>query len=118
MQTLGRFAIIGGTVLVALANVILFDGADLEKTKIQLTQNYLYALTIPALSVLGVIMASITRITLILCPAVVSAPTSQCRLEHSFWQFGVCGVFCQPWHNVFLRKRHYALPDQLALFYF
>ena len=28
MQTLGRFAIIGGTVLVALANVILFDGAE------------------------------------------------------------------------------------------
>ena len=28
MQTLGRFAIIGGTVLVALANVILFSNVD------------------------------------------------------------------------------------------
>ena len=28
MQTLGRFAIIGGTVLVALVNVILFKGVD------------------------------------------------------------------------------------------
>ena len=38
MQTLGRFAIIGGTVLVALANVILFSDVDnLEQTeKIQL----------------------------------------------------------------------------------
>ena len=34
MQTLGRFAIIGGTVLVALANVILFKGVDdLEQTE-------------------------------------------------------------------------------------
>ena len=49
MQTLGRFAIIGGTVLVALANVILFDGADSldENAKIQLYGKiYLYALMI------------------------------------------------------------------------
>ena len=50
MQTLGRFAIIGGTVLVALANVILFKGVDnLEQAeKIQLYGSiYLYALIIP-----------------------------------------------------------------------
>ena len=64
MQTLGRFAIIGGTVLVALANVILFDGANSlgEDAKIQLyAKIYLYALMIPALSVLGVILAGITN---------------------------------------------------------
>ena len=62
MQTLGRFAIIGGTVLVALANVILFDGADSldEDAKIQLYGKiYLYALMIPALSVIGVIIADL-----------------------------------------------------------
>jgi len=64
MQTLGRFAIIGGTVLVALANVILFDGADSldEDAKIQLyAKIYLYALMIPALSVIGVMIAGFTR---------------------------------------------------------
>ncbi len=64
MQTLGRFAIIGGTVLVALANVILFDGADRlgESARIELYGNiYLYALIIPLFSVIGVIIASVTR---------------------------------------------------------
>ena len=61
MQTLGRFAIIGGTVLVALANVILFKGVDeLEQTdKISLYGSiYIYALIIPIVSVLGVFLAS------------------------------------------------------------
>ena len=64
MQTLGRFAIIGGTVLVALANVILFDGADRlgESARIELYGKiYLYALIIPLFSVIGVIIASVTR---------------------------------------------------------
>ena len=61
MQTLGRFAIIGGTVLVALANVILFKGVDLlEQTeKISLYGSiYIYALIIPFVSVLGIFLAS------------------------------------------------------------
>jgi len=61
MQTLGRFAIIGGTVLVALANVILFKGVDeLEKAdKISLYGSiYIYALIIPIVSVLGIFLAS------------------------------------------------------------
>ena len=61
MQTLGRFAIIGGTVLVALANVILFKGVDeLEQTdKINLYGTiYIYALVIPIVSVLGIFLAS------------------------------------------------------------
>lgn len=61
MQTLGRFAIIGGSVLVAFANVILFQGVeDLgEEEKIQLYASiYLYALFIPFISVLGVLLAN------------------------------------------------------------
>ena len=64
MQTLGRFAIIGGTVLVALANVILFSNVDnLEQTeKIQLYGSiYIYALIIPVVSVFGVFLASYLR---------------------------------------------------------
>ena len=61
MQTLGRFAIIGGTVLVALANVILFKGVDeLEQSdKISLYGTiYIYALIIPSVSVLGIFFAA------------------------------------------------------------
>ena len=61
MQTLGRFAIIGGSVLVALVNVILFADTDnLERAdKIQLYGSiYIYALIIPVVSVLGVFLAS------------------------------------------------------------
>ena len=64
MQTLGRFAIIGGTVLVALVNVILFrDVESLEQTeKINLYGTiYIYALVIPIVSVLGVILANYLR---------------------------------------------------------
>ena len=61
MQTLGRFAIIGGTVLVALANVILFKGVDVleQAEKISLYGSiYIYALIIPIVSVLGIFLAS------------------------------------------------------------
>ena len=61
MQTLGRFAIIGGTVLVALANVILFSDVDnLEQAeKIQLYGSiYIYALIIPLVSILGVVLGN------------------------------------------------------------
>ena len=64
MQTLGRFAIIGGTVLVALANVILFSNVDsLEQAdKIDLYGSiYIYALIIPVVSVLGVFLAAYIR---------------------------------------------------------
>ena len=60
MQTLGRFAIIGGTVLVALANVILFtDVNELDQNaKILLYGKiYIYALIIPIVSVSGVFLA-------------------------------------------------------------
>ena len=64
MQTLGRFAIIGGTVLVALVNVILFrDVESLEQSdKINLYGTiYIYALVIPLVSILGVILANHLR---------------------------------------------------------
>ena len=64
MQTLGRFAIIGGTVLVALVNVILFrDVESLEQAdKINLYGTiYIYALVIPLVSILGVIFANYLR---------------------------------------------------------
>ena len=64
MQTLGRFAIIGGTVLVALVNVILFrDVENLDQTnKIQLYGSiYIYALVIPFVSILGVGLAKYLR---------------------------------------------------------
>lgn len=60
MQTLGRFAIIGGTVLVALANVILFTNVNElgQEAKIALYGRiYIYALIIPIVSISGVFFA-------------------------------------------------------------
>jgi len=64
MQTLGRVAIIGGSVLVALANVFLLRDADRlpEAQKIDVyIRVYAYALVIPAVSVGGVLFASWLR---------------------------------------------------------
>ncbi|MGR8930626.1 MAG: hypothetical protein ACU836_08285 [Gammaproteobacteria bacterium] len=64
MQTLGRVAIIGGSMLVAAANVGLFSGVSLmsaaEKAEAYL-RIYHWALLIPALSVAGVLLASYQR---------------------------------------------------------
>jgi len=60
MQTLGRVAIIGGGILVALVNVYVFSGVDgLAQTEIVrlYKQVYLMALVIPFISVLGLVMA-------------------------------------------------------------
>jgi MFS family permease len=60
MQTLGRVAIISGTVLVALINLYVFSGgSELPDTgKIALYRNvYLLALVIPVISVAGVLLA-------------------------------------------------------------
>jgi len=65
MQTLGRVAIIGGTVLVSLINLYVFSGAqempEAEKVRIY-QQVYLMALAIPAISVLGVVIAEALKI--------------------------------------------------------
>ncbi|WP_305909145.1 hypothetical protein Q9L42_007025 [Methylomarinum sp. Ch1-1] len=64
MQTLGRVAIIGGSMLVAAVNVQLFSGVATmnaaEKARIYLSV-YHWALWIPVVSVLGVALASYLR---------------------------------------------------------
>lgn len=60
VQTLGRVAIIGGSVLVSLVNVVMFAGAaalpEAEKVAIY-TRVYQLALVIPVVSVAGVALA-------------------------------------------------------------
>ena len=59
MQTLGRFAIIGGTVIVAFTNVILFsnvENLDQESKILLYGQIYIYALIIPLVSITGVFL--------------------------------------------------------------
>lgn len=61
VQTLGRVAIIGGSVFVALLNVYLFDGVAsmTEADKISVyTRIYEYALIIPLVSILGVLLGA------------------------------------------------------------
>jgi MFS family permease len=62
MQTLGRAAVIGGLVIVALLNIAMFAGIETmsegEKTEIY-AQIYLIALIIPALSIAGVVLGGI-----------------------------------------------------------
>ncbi|MGR9045076.1 MAG: hypothetical protein ACU83N_07260, partial [Gammaproteobacteria bacterium] len=64
MQTLGRVAIIGGTLLVAGANVYLFSGVELmnaaQKASVYLSI-YHWALLIPVVSVCGVLLSSFQR---------------------------------------------------------
>ncbi len=64
MQTLGRVAIIGGTVLVALINLTVFAGTGqlpvAERAPLYF-QVYLMALVIPVLSVSGVVLALVLR---------------------------------------------------------
>lgn len=65
MQTLGRVAIIEGTMLVALVNLYVFRGAEsLSQAAKAATyaQVYRLALIIPVVSVLGVLSASLIRL--------------------------------------------------------
>lgn len=64
MQTLGRVAIIGGTVLVALINIYVFSGTHAlsEEQKVDIYRRiYQMAMVIPAISVAGVVIAMWTR---------------------------------------------------------
>lgn len=64
MQTLGRVAIIGGSVLVAVVNLYLFRDAEVlpEPEKVIIYRNiYLMALAIPFISVMGVLLATILK---------------------------------------------------------
>lgn len=65
MQTLGRVAIIGGSVFVALINLYLFTGVQaLPQEEIaQIYRDvYLMALAIPAISVFGVVLAAAIKL--------------------------------------------------------
>ena len=63
MQTLGRFALIGGLVLVAAVNITLFEGVETmsqaEKAAIY-AQIYLLAMAIPVISVAGVLLGGVS----------------------------------------------------------
>jgi hypothetical protein len=64
MQTLGRVAIIGGTVFVALLNVFMFEGVDSlnETQKLGIyVRIYEIALVIPVVSVAGVLLGGILK---------------------------------------------------------
>ena len=64
MQMLGRVAIIGGGILVSIANVVLFQGVEAlaESAKVALyLRLYELALIIPLLSVSGVVLASLLK---------------------------------------------------------
>ena len=64
MQALGRFAVIGGSLLVALLNVALFSDVesltDDDKRSVY-ASIYVYALAIPGVSIAGVILAKYLR---------------------------------------------------------
>jgi hypothetical protein len=62
MQTLGRVAIIGGSVLVAALNLFMFEGVETmaEARKLEIyVRIYELALLIPVVSVLGVVLGSV-----------------------------------------------------------
>ena len=62
MQTLGRFAIISGSVAVALLNVVMFSGVETmsEAAKAAIYANiYLLALLIPLISIIGVALGTV-----------------------------------------------------------
>ncbi len=65
MQTLGRVAIIGGSVLVAVVNILMFQGAVAlpEAEKVEIYQMiYALALAIPVISVFGVVLSEMLKI--------------------------------------------------------
>ncbi len=64
MQTLGRIALIGGTLIVAAINIVAFEGAEAlpqaEKAEVY-ARIYAIAMVVPALSVSGVALAAWQR---------------------------------------------------------
>ena len=91
MQTLGRVAIIGGSVLVAIINIVAFRGvAELsqpEKAQIY-GEIYLIALSIPLVSVMGVVLAEILKKT-----GRVSADRFGVETKPNWWILGGSLVF-------------------------
>jgi hypothetical protein len=65
MQTLGRVAIVGGGIIVALLNIFMFSGVEFmsEAAKVQVyIRIYQLALLIPLISVLGVTLGGVLKI--------------------------------------------------------
>ncbi|WP_300546719.1 hypothetical protein [Roseovarius sp.] len=65
MQTLGRFALISGTVAVAMLNIYMFEGIealDAAAKSAAYSNIYLVALLIPVVSVSGVVLAAVQKI--------------------------------------------------------
>jgi hypothetical protein len=90
MQTLGRVAIIGGGVLVALINLYLFNGVQGMSVadKAQIYRDvYLMALVIPVFSVLGVALAAWLRARERHQPGPV-APLKDELTEPNWWLLG------------------------------
>ena len=58
VQLYGRFAIILGSLIVGLVNLFIFKGVDINDPNINLIYGkiYLYALIIPTISVLGIML--------------------------------------------------------------
>jgi MFS family permease len=94
MQTLGRVAIISGTVIVALINLHVFAGAEALPTpeKARLYQRvYLLALVIPLLSVLGVIIAYFMQRSerrRLVALGVAADPEPDARARPNWWILG------------------------------
>jgi hypothetical protein len=64
MQTLGRVAIIGGGIFVAIVNIWMFKGVESMPTAMKVSiylKIYLMALCIPVISVAGVVLAMILK---------------------------------------------------------
>ncbi|MGH8596528.1 MAG: hypothetical protein ACREXT_07715, partial [Gammaproteobacteria bacterium] len=105
MQTLGRMAIIGGSILVSAANVALFndvDQSDPEATRAVYIQIYQLALMIPLISLAGVALAAIRlrRRIAVLMATGIDLPTARQRLrgivestEPNWWILGGSAVF-------------------------
>ncbi|MBX3501697.1 MAG: hypothetical protein KF889_19830 [Alphaproteobacteria bacterium] len=97
MQTLGRFAIIGGTVAVAVVNVAMFEGVEklgTAQTAAVYADIYLLALIIPLVSVTGVTLGSLTRYRharRLHAMGVAEAPPE--KVEPNWWILGGSGVF-------------------------
>ena len=109
MQTLGRVAIIGGSMIVAAANVYLFSGVEVmsatEKTAVYVTV-YHWALLIPLISVGGVMLSAWLRsqewrlaamgyefpdIERLLARPVTELPDQLVAIGRRAWVYLVCG---------------------------
>jgi hypothetical protein len=92
MQTLGRFALIGGTVAVAVINIAMFSGIEAmdQAAKAEVyARIYLTALIIPALSVSGITLAGLLR-RFGVQSAQVLPPT---EIAPNWWYFAGGGAF-------------------------